>query len=399
MYFFIYNNSSFKSKIGQLFFIIVFITCLVSCKKKGCTDPLATNYDLDAKKDNGTCVYEDFDKQAMLTNITNNYIIPAISNYKTKCDALNNSSNSFVLNPNLQNLDTLRSTWVSALLSWQDVSFLDFGPAEYIILKSQTNIYPTDTTLINDNINTGNWNFTNSTYFDQKGFQALDYLLNKPNFSDQQLIDYFILNLNAKDYLTDLTQDILDNTTYVYNEWNGSYKTTFINDYESNAQGSSVSNIVNALCLHYEFYLRRGKIGLPLGVFNGWSQLEMPELVECYYYGQSLPFATQAISSLEKCINGVNFNTEENGQGFDDYMNFANAVYNNNLLSVTINDQISDINSSLNALNDPLSSEITSNKPAVSSTYQKMQQLVPYLKLDMTSSLGVAITYQDNDGD
>ena len=50
-------------------------------------------------------------------------------------------------------------------------------------------------------------------------------------------------------------------------------------------------------------------------------------------------------------------------------------------------------------LNDPLSSEIMNNKPAVNECYSKMQQLVPYTKVDMTSALGVLITYQDNDGD
>lgn len=31
---------------------------MTSCKKEGCTDSLATNYNPDAKKDDGTCVYE-----------------------------------------------------------------------------------------------------------------------------------------------------------------------------------------------------------------------------------------------------------------------------------------------------------------------------------------------------
>ena len=393
------HNYLLNRKFAYLLLITIFSTCFISCKKKGCTDPLATNYDPKAKKDNETCIYEVFDKQAMLDNITNNYILPALGNYKTKCESLNNSSNTFISNPDQQNLNNLRSNWMLALLSWQEVSFLDFGPSEYIILKSQTNIYPTDTTLINYNINVGNWNFTNSNYFDQKGFQALDYLLNKPNYTDQQLIDYFNTNINAQNYLTDITQDILDNINYVNSEWNASYKTTFINNHESTAQGSSVSNMVNALCLHYEFYVRRGKIGLPLGAFNGFSQLEMPELVECYYYGQSLPFAAQAISSLKNFINGINYTTEKNGQGLDDYMDFTNAMYNNNLLSVTINNQLNEISASLNSLNDPLSLEITTNKSAVSATYQIMQQLVPYLKVDMTSALGILITYQDNDGD
>lgn len=47
-------------KITNLFFYFV-ITCffiLASCKKEGCTDPLATNYDENAKKDDGSCMYE-----------------------------------------------------------------------------------------------------------------------------------------------------------------------------------------------------------------------------------------------------------------------------------------------------------------------------------------------------
>lgn len=32
---------------------------VASCSKKGCTDPLATNYDSDAKKNDGSCAYEE----------------------------------------------------------------------------------------------------------------------------------------------------------------------------------------------------------------------------------------------------------------------------------------------------------------------------------------------------
>lgn len=35
----------------------VFTLAIAGCQREGCTDPKATNYDSDAKKDNGTCVY------------------------------------------------------------------------------------------------------------------------------------------------------------------------------------------------------------------------------------------------------------------------------------------------------------------------------------------------------
>ncbi len=44
-----------------LFSLITFVLALAiaGCQREGCTDPKATNYDPDAKKDNGTCVYAE----------------------------------------------------------------------------------------------------------------------------------------------------------------------------------------------------------------------------------------------------------------------------------------------------------------------------------------------------
>ena len=92
----------------------------------------------------------------------------------------------------------------------------------------------------------------------------------------------------------------------------------------------------------------------------------MPELVECYHYGQSLPFCKRAVTSLKNYINGVSYiSSEENGLGFDDYMNFVNAQYNNEQLSAVINNQFDEILTGLNSINDPLSNEVIANKADV----------------------------------
>lgn len=39
--------------------LLCMVTILTSCKKEGCTDSTATNYDKDARKDNGTCIFPD----------------------------------------------------------------------------------------------------------------------------------------------------------------------------------------------------------------------------------------------------------------------------------------------------------------------------------------------------
>ena len=388
-------------------FIYVFSALLIiqSCKKSGCTDPEALNYNIDAQKDDNSCLYEDYDKLSLLTNLADNYIIPSLDAYKRKIITLNIHVDSFIANPNISNLTLIRADWEEALLNWQDIGFLDFGPSEYILLRKQTNTFPIDTAELNNSISTADWNLGYVSSYDSKGLQALDYLLFKPGHSDNELITYFQNNENAKNYFKALTEDLNQNINYVSDQW-VTYREDFINDFEvtssnlsTNSQGSSISNIINALCLHYEFYVRRGKVGLPLGVFNGFSQLELPELVECYYSGKSTQNLVRSINSLRKYVTGSSYLNNDNGLGLDDYMDFVNAEQNSQQLSTVINNQFLTILEELNNINGPLSEEIINNISHITQTYQELQQLVPYMKVDMTSALGVLITYQDNDGD
>ena len=377
----------------------------VSCQKKGCTDPNALNYNIEAKKDNNSCEYQDFDKYNLLKNLSDAYITPSLNAYNNKINILNNDILSFSSNPSITGLSIIRNSWEEALLNWQDVAFLDFGPSEYILLRSQTNTFPIDTSELQNSITSGSWNFQNSTFNDSKGLQALDYLLFKPGYTDAGLISYYQSDSNAINYLKSISEDLLININYVTEQWD-LQKEDFINDFEltntgysSNSQGSSISNIINALCLHYEFYVRRGKVGLPMGVFNGFSQQELPHLVECYYSGKSFQNAIRSINSIRKFINGSSYTVNDNGLGLDDYMNFVNAELNSQQLSKVIDNQIVTILDELDNYNNSLSQEIMNNKTLLSVTYAELQRLVPYIKVDMTSALGVLITYQDNDGD
>ena len=116
-------------------------------------DENAINYDADAEiADNATCTYEPFEKTQMLTNICDNYIIPAYTNFNEKNIALSNSANGFSSDPTLDAFEALQQNWKDALLSWQQVCFLDFGPAAFVILNNQVNLHPVDTDVINNNI-------------------------------------------------------------------------------------------------------------------------------------------------------------------------------------------------------------------------------------------------------
>lgn len=398
-------KKNMNTRFFKFLYVFSALFIIQSCKKSGCTDPEALNYNIDAQKDDNSCLYEDYDKLSLLTNLADNYIIPSIDAYKNKIVTLNTHVDSFIENPSISNLTLIRTIWEDALLNWQDIGFLDFGPSENILLRKQTNTFPIDTTELNNFITLADWNLGYASSYDSKGLQALDYILFKPGHTDNELITYFQNNENAKNFLKALAEDLNQNINYVSDQWL-SYREDFINDFEvtpsnlsTNSQGSSISNVINALCLHYEFYVRRGKVGLPLGVFNGFSQLELPELVECYYSGKSTQNLVRSINSLRKYVSGSSYLNNDNGLGLDDYMNFVNAQQNSQQLSTVIDNQFLTILDKLNNINGSLGEEIINNKSKITQTYQELQQLVPYIKVDMTSALGVLITYQDNDGD
>ena len=48
-----------KLKLGTMVLAAAFALTFTSCKKKGCTDPTATNYNDKAKKDDGKCEFAD----------------------------------------------------------------------------------------------------------------------------------------------------------------------------------------------------------------------------------------------------------------------------------------------------------------------------------------------------
>lgn len=371
-----------KQSIKKIVELMMFLGLLIQCKEKS--------------PENSP---EKYDTKTMVTSITNNYIIPAYQNYKTNTTNLLDLINIFISNPTEVNLQNCQNQWKSTALSWQDVAMLDFGPAKTINLRAQTNIYPVDTTLIKSNILSNSYDLQQPENFDAKGLQTLDYLLFIPAMTNNQIVNYYSTNSNAKTYLSAICSELKSNAFTVFNQWNTTYKTSFINNIESNAVGTSVSDIVNALSLHFEAFVRKGKVGIPLGVFNGITQQIMPGHVEAFYSDYSVALALRSIEAFDNYIKGKTYNSFTNGEGLDDYLNFVKAKNNNQDLSIVIENKLNEIKTNLNALGGSLKDAITTNNSAVQTLYQSMQELVPLIKVEMTANLGVLIDYQDSDGD
>ena len=85
--------------------------------------------------------------------------------------------------------------------------------------------------------------------------------------------------------------------------------------------------------------------------------------------------------------------------GLDDYLISLGETEYGAGLDADIKVQMESSKLALELLEDPLATYVVDQQLEAFEVYTELQALVVLWKVDMMSSLGVLITYQDNDGD
>lgn len=344
------------------------------------------------------------DRKLILTHWVDNIIVPSYENFAEVFHAMVEKAELFTASPDQTTLLEFREAWAAAYLEWQRVELLEFGPADQYTLRNFFNIYPADVNGIVTNMNDPSVNLDLTAAYAQQGFPALDYLLNGVASDDAAILAAYTTDADAAkrlayvDRIVDRMNTLL---TSVTTAWNGAYRDTFINKTGLDI-GSSFGLVVNAYVLHYERYIRSGKIGIPSGAAVGSTGVPYPERVEAYYQRDiSRALAINAHQAAKDFFNGINITTGEEGPSLKSYLDALGAKdpTTGTMLSEIINDQFETISTELNQLLPDLYEQIKTDNTAMVETYAAMQKLVRILKVDMTSAMSVTITYTDNDGD
>ncbi|MBD3638819.1 MAG: imelysin family protein [Crocinitomicaceae bacterium] len=349
------------------------IICLIAALLVGC------------KKDDKP----EFDRKAMLTNMASTVIQPAYTGMAADLAALHTSATNFTANPTVTALNTLKSDFIEAYKTWQHCKMFDFGPMMDYGIKASMNTYPTDTVQIQNNVSTGVYTLTALENVDAIGFPAIDFLLYYQG--ETAVINSFTTDPNAtnrKTYLTDVTAKMKSEFDLVVSGWS-SYESSFIAS-DGNDAGSSTSLLFNEFVKDIEL-LKNAKIGIPAGQQTGGMPL--PDYVEAYYSGISTSLAIESIIGLKNVFNGAT------GSGFDDYIKDVEGEDVTVSLADNINTQFDVCKSAVNTIGNPLSDKVTTANTTVNNAYLEIKKLVTYCKTDMSSTLGLLITFQDNDGD
>jgi len=386
-------NFSFQSKIkipqllGYLDFIPsqflllilgIFLATGMGCKPKTKENKPAAN----------------FDRQLMLSQLADGYILPYSNSFSIASDSLNWAAQNYASNSSSSNLALLQNQWVKTYDAFLSVYSLNFGPGEKPIvgtLAENVGIWPVNKNRIEEKVAMSLTDFSQDFERDTRGLLALDYLL-----FDSISITKFTIGadtLKRRTYLLALTNHVKTWANDLSSGWIG-YRNAFVNNNGKDA-GSSISMFYNTFLLGYEV-LKNYKIALPAGKRVGQTQIE-PSLVEAYYSQQSLHFLQTHLTA----ITHLWFNISSQGanqSGFDDWLSSLSdgppLKTQTETQFIALSQKVQDLQIGL-----PLSNRLQQDPACLDNLYATCQQTTRLLKSDLSSLIGIAITYTSGDGD
>ncbi len=337
----------------------------------------------------------DFDRQAMLTHYANNFIQPAYKSLAYQVEGLEFRVENFNASQDTLNLVALRDWWVATYAVWQQANAFNFGPAgeegTQKSLVEEVGTFPVSESKVENAISTGQWNMDDFNR-DARGLLAVEYLIfgKTPN----EVLNAFQVSPNRRQYLLEVVQKIKKQVTPVNADWQNLYDDEFINQNGTDV-GSGTSLLYNEFVRSYEA-LKNFKVALPLGKRPGQTQPE-PQLVEAYYSGQSLNMLKLHLTALEHFWRGEGA-LGQDGPGFRAYLE---SVEGGDALIAQTEAQLAVVKAALASVpaTPSLAEQMAAETPELITLNEELQKLTRFFKSDMSSLLGIAITYASGDGD
>jgi len=373
--------NKFRKSASLVFTTMLCVVLICSCKK-----------DKDEPGTNG-----EFNQKSMLINYADNLIIASYQNTSVALGELTSSVGIFAQSPTTQQLEELQQKWQTLYSEWIWASLYNFGPAGEQGIKKrlveEIATFPVDSAAVNTRIRTLDTSFADFKR-DARGLLAIEYLLFATQESNADLVAKFQNNPKRLYYLQALISKVERQLNEVLTQWNNGYRESFI-DNTGTSVGSSVSMMYNEFVRSYEM-LKNFKLGIPLGKKAGQTGVE-PNKVEALYSANSLLFMEENLKAVESNWLGRN-KSGDNGIGWKEYI--ASASGGEDLIASTQSQQanISEAHAAINSTSS-LFNQLTSHTATLNNLYIEMQKQTRFYKSDMSSLLGISITFTDADGD
>jgi uncharacterized protein len=337
-----------------------------------------------------------FDRSKMLENMARNLIRPAFADLLNDVTALESAAQTLANAPTEAALADVRQKWLTAVRTWPYANLYNFGPAGEeglrLGLHEEVGKFPAGEQTIEQAIAAGQWDLSDANR-NARGLYAVEYLIFGKNMDAQQVMDGFVQSPPRAQYLAALCADIKSRVSAVVTGWQ-TYEANFVTDAGTSA-GSSSALLYNELVRCFN-QLKNHKLALPLGRYSGFPVIA-PEKVEAYYSGASLQLIEIQITAMENLWHGRS-RTGVDGMGFREYL--ADVVGGADLIART-EAQFVNIRTALAAVpqTPPMSVQVKNAPAPLEALHDALREHTRFFKSSMSSLLGIAITFENSDGD
>lgn len=327
---------------------------------------------------------DTFDKEQMLKEIADDYILKRIQAFEVLLSELQTAVDTFVDSVSLDNLKEAKYKWKLANRVYKESRVFNIGAIKETYSHLRIETRPANPIFIENNIS-DSLSVIDDAYFEtigfsSKGFGGIEYLL----FHD---IPHNIVNEfqdeQRKKYLKWAVQDVKKNIEVISNTWETVYYNQF---YTSTTPGieSSVNILVNKLVEVTE-KIYQEKLGKPLGKKDGVvdaSKTEAP------ISRQSVYFINYELNAIEQVFK----------KGLYSYLDDMSLTNNEEKLSKVIQLQIQEIRTIIGGI-ESLEEDISAQTGKTEELYNEFKELLVLLKVDVVSGLNILFVINDNDGD
>ena len=344
-----------------------------------------------------TTTNDSFDRKTILESTYDNIIVPAYGDFNNKLTELSSAISLFSENVNETSLNSVRKSWRTAYIAWQNIAMFDIREAESVFFSSIMNSYPANEGVINTNIDNSVSQLVgiSSAELGSTGFPALGYLIYGLGNDSNDVISYYISNNSANriGYLNAVINQMTSNTNLIIQDWNNN-RSSFVNS-SGNSATSSLNLMTNDFLYYLEKRVREAKIAVPTAVRTNFVPL--PTHVESFYKADLCKkLLEQAFLSVERFYYGISFDGTELNSGLKSYLEYLG---NNETLISEIDTKIDQVNIEISQVSDNFITQLNTDPTEISDIFYKIQDIVPLMKTDMLSVFNISTDYLDNDGD
>ncbi len=353
-----------KKTIAKNSLVAILLSTMVlgSCKKKGCTNTAALNYNSEAKKDDGSCTFSSVSYKEHLTNIGNNVIVETYKELASKASTLFDLVTDLKNNQSTSNLDNAKNGWRNTRSPWEKSEGFLFGPVDTDGIDPAIDSWPVNVQDLNNVLSSTNAlteSYINGLIGELKGFHTIEFLLWGAS-GNKQIADF---TPREFDYLLATAENLKNKTADLSNSWISSGDNFVVNLSEAGSTNSIYVSQKSAL-----EELIEGMIAIADEVGNGkinnpFSQNDLALEESQFSHNSKNDFANN-IRSISNIYNGK-FNIS--GKGVYDVIKAKNES-----LADQFNTQVNEAITAIDNIPGTFSSAVTAQDQAVANAINKL---------------------------